>query len=400
MRNLLATIEQKDFRPWICAALLFVISFPKWFWGMGAGVITFATYLLIIVAYKDMSHNKRWSAGILAFILQQYIVFTTDIHHDTNLNGYIMVLIKGLGFATLFFCSADFWKKTVDCFTKLLSILLVPAIIEHIMIAFLNMPLTESTYIEECPINPEREYNGYLFNVYLLSTLEFVGSFRFLSFYDEPGVLGNITMVLLYIQRFNLKKWYNFVLLVSGILSFSLTFYVAVAAYYILFGNFKLKMTFLIVVAIATIYFYNNEIVYDLVFKRVEFENGSLAGYNRELHSDIDAWLKRVSIFDFFFWGFHPRDGIPYAASWKWAFALWGIVPCVLYVFSVAFPFAKYLKGKKDVISCIVLIVIIWIQRPFVYLYFYAFLVAIPIIYFVPYRNVFKEHVVKKSDCI
>ena len=378
MKNYIDKVNQRNTTPWVCAILLLIISYPIWLWGLSPLVITFASLILLFLAGDDIIKNRRnRGIGVICVIFQIIILGVTNILPTTNLNGILLVPVSGLGFAPLFLCSVDFWKKCVDCFIKLLAVLLVFALIEHIFVCFLDKEFV-SPYITECPTNKDRDYLVYLFNAYLQYSFQFFK--RFFAFYDEPGVLGNIVMVLLYIQRFNLKKWYNVVLLVSGILSFSLTFYLAVAAYFILFGNMKSKVVFAIVALILTYYFYNNEMVYDLVFGRLEFEDGQMAGYNRE-NEDFDSWISSTHWTDYFLWGYQPRYAVAYAASWKWAFALYGIVPSIVYLFTLFYSRAKFINSRSDLIRGLILVVIIWIQRPFVYQYLYVFLILIPFIY-------------------
>lgn len=378
--DLIAKYSKTDFRSWLCAALLFVISFPMWFWGGGTIVITIASYLFLFMAYEDISRNGRdRTIGVIALFFQIIIVFVTYILENTNYAGYAMALIRGLGFATLFLCSPGFWKKIIDCFIKLLAVLLIFALIEHVVISFLDV-ITINPIIAQCPINPDRDYNVFIFNVYHSINFGFFN--RFYAFYDEPGVLGNVTMALLYTQRFNLKKWYNLVLLVSGLLSFSLAFYIALAAYYVLFGKKAAKIGFAVAVVLAIYYFYKNEYIYYYVFERLEFVNGQLSGYNREIHGDFQSWIQTKSVYDYLLWGYQPREAVAYAASWKWAFALYGIIPSLLYLLTITYYRAKRIVYKADILRGLALMVIIWIQRPFIYEYFYVFLILCPFIYF------------------
>lgn len=378
--DLIAKYSKTDFRSWLCAALLFVISFPMWFWGGGTIVITITSYLLLFMAYDDISHNGRDRAiGIMALFFQIIIVFVTYILENTNYAGYAMALIRGLGFATLFLCSPGFWKKIIDCFIKLLAVLLIIALLEHVMISFFNV-MTTNPITAQCPSNPDRDYNVFIFNVYHAINFGFFN--RFYAFYDEPGVLGNVTMALLYTQKFELKKWYNLVFLVSGLLSFSLTFYIALAVYYILFGKKTAKIGFAVAVVLATYYFYKNEYIYYYVFGRLEFVNGQLSGYNREIHGDFKSWIQTKSVYDYLFWGYQPREAVAYAASWRWAFALYGIIPSLLYLFTITYNRAKRIVHREDILRGLALMVIIWIQRPFIYDYFYVFLILSPFIYF------------------
>lgn len=48
---------------------------------------------------------------------------------------------------------------------------------------------------------------------------------RFYGVFDEPGVLGTIGALLLYVNRYDFRKWYNIALLAGGIPTLSLAFY-------------------------------------------------------------------------------------------------------------------------------------------------------------------------------
>lgn len=364
---------------WFCAFLLFILTFPKWVWGYGYYIMTVASLVLMVVAYKDIKTNSKiTSMSYMGLLFQIGILITYLTDSRSNIFGYISIIISGIGFATIFFCSNDFWKKCTDCFIVLLALLLIPAIIEHIAVSFLGFE-TGSVYTQKCPINEGRNYYIYKFNVYLVEIFSIIK--RFFAFYDEPGVLGNISMVMLYIQKFNLKKWYNVVLLISGILSFSLAFYIAVAIYFILFGNFKSKLFFLIAAVVGVYYFYNNEMVYDLVFGRLEFIDGRLSGYNRD-NSNFKVWIEKIPITSYLLWGYQPRGAVPYAASWRWAFAKYGVLPSLLYLLFLVFPRAKRLHNRKDIYIGLALLIVIWIQRPFIHLFLYAYLIVIPFIYY------------------
>ena len=370
--------KKHDLAPWLSAFLLFIISYPKWLWSVNPMSMIWVSLMLLVIAHKDISLNNNKIWGIVAIFFQIIIIAVAEIMPNSNMNGIVSVPIKGISFATIFLCSSQFWRECVGHFVKMIAIILILAIVEHLLINFFNIELV-SPYNIECPTNKGREYTVFLFNCYLdYSIVDFN---RFYAFYDEPGVLGNIVMVLLYIQKFDLKKWYNIVIFVAGILSFSLTFYIAVAIYFLLYGNATGKAIIAIISIMGFYYFYNNEIVYNLLFRRLEFDNGQMVGYNRE-NLIFDSWFSTKHWTDYFLWGYQPRYAVPYAASWKWAFALWGIVPSLIYLFTIVFPRAKKIRNTKDFIICMVLVVIIWIQRPFVYQYLYVFLLVIPFIFF------------------
>ncbi len=87
---------------------------------------------------------------------------------------------------------------------------------------------------------------------------------RFYGVFDEPGVLGTIGAILLYANKYDFKRWYNVALLLGGIFTFSLAFYLLVLiglAIHFLKDIKKIVMgmfVFLIGVAIVFFVLYDN----------------------------------------------------------------------------------------------------------------------------------------------
>jgi len=92
------------------------------------------------------------------------------------------------------------------------------------------------------PISLTRADNGVFYRNYLfslaLSTEVFNAGFgeiyRFASLYDEPGVVGTVSALLLVVSRFDLRSISSKIILISGLVSFSLAFYVLSGVYIIL----------------------------------------------------------------------------------------------------------------------------------------------------------------------
>lgn len=376
--SLVKNKESFDTKTWICAILLFIISFPKFVWGMGANVMLFAQFLLFFICLSDIKNNKQNGTCIAAFCIQAVFVWIYSFTDALNLYGVILSVFNGLSFVTIFFCSPKFWRSCIDCFIRILSFLLLFSLIEHILISYFELDIPY-TIIDECPINPGRSYFSYIFNVHLEGWSTYFS--RFCAFYDEPGVLGNIVLVLLFLQKFDLKKWYNIILLISGLLSFSLTFYIGLCAFYIISGSARTKISFSIIAAILIYLLAGNEYIDRYLFGRLAIEDGSLVGYNRE-QMEFDTFFDSLNLSDYLFFGYSPRSEIVYAASWKWALVLYGVIPSVLYFLLTQLRNLRSLPHKEDLFKAIVLAVIIWIQRPFIHLYIYALLFVIPSIYY------------------
>jgi hypothetical protein len=115
---------------------------------------------------------------------------------------------------------------------------------------------------------------------------------RFSSFFLEPGHLGTATVMLLSTQIAKWKNWYNKVLIVATIISFSLAAYVLFAILICLSIWLKRKeiwrkligiSVFMTLIAIGSFYYNNgNNLLHNLIVIRMEInDNGELAGNNR-----------------------------------------------------------------------------------------------------------------------
>lgn len=394
--SLVKNKESFDTKTWICAILLLVTSYPMWLWNTPTIVMLLAEFAILFIAIKNHEFDNMDIWLLLTFFFQFILFQVYSINSNTNLTGRMFAVIQALGFVSLYLCKPSFWKRIVECFIRVLAVLLGFSLIEYVLLSFFDISVPV-TYIEECPINPGREYIIYLLNTFTTDDFNLLLFHRFEGFFDEPGVVGNIAMVLLYIGHFDLKKWYNVILLLAGIFSFSLVFYIAVCSYFVFAGSNRLRIAFSLILISLIYLFIDNEVVTQYIFDRVKFENGSMVGYNRE-NMDFDSWFNTISLKDYFLFGYTPRDKVVYAASWKWALTLYGVIPFLTYIFLLIKSRFKNILIKKERILSLMLVFFIIVQRPFIHMYFYSFLVVIPFVYFGASHNK-KSYDNEKTAC-
>lgn len=376
------TEKTEKARIWLAAGLLFLLTSPMWVWGINQLFMAFFSIMIFLVSFPKikLAKSSKWMS--FAFFLQIIFLWVAIVTEKTNLNGFIVLFMTILAYSTIFLCEKEYWKLVIDKFVIILAILLIPSLIEYVLISFLGVNIPYH-YITECPVNPERDYYIYNFNAYLVDNI-LLDRVRFFGFFDEPGVVGNVMMVLLFVQKFNFRKWHNIVLLLAGVFSFSLTFFFALMAYYLIVGGIKTKLSFIILAVVLVALFYDNPIVEDLIFSRMAIEDGQLAGYNRE-GADFDSWFSHRTVSEYFFWGY--SGNVEYAASWKWALVRWGIVPCFLYVFSIFLSAVQSRLHLRDLALVLIILVIIFIQRPFFMNFLYAFIFVVPHLYLSANQN-------------
>ena len=80
--------------------------------------------------------------------------------------------------------------------------------------------------------------------------------YRFMGPFDEPGVLGTISALLLSADKLNLNKNSNKIIFFSGLISLSLAFYVLISLYFILAMVLKLNKRNILFIILAILFKY------------------------------------------------------------------------------------------------------------------------------------------------
>lgn len=96
---------------------------------------------------------------------------------------------------------------------------------------------------------------------------------RFYSVFDEPGVLGTLGALLLYVNKYDLKKWYNFAIFIGGIFTFSLAFYILLICGLIIHFSKNLRKLFLGMIIFVVCFV----IVYMILQDNADFQQHILA---------------------------------------------------------------------------------------------------------------------------
>ena len=115
---------------------------------------------------------------------------------------------------------------------------------------------------------------------------------RFQSLFLEPGHVGTICSLILYVNNYDFKKPINYIYLFSALFSLSLASYVLIVIGYIIKILISNKSKFKILVALVCfssvllgLYLATKEnedsVLQQKIFKRLEFEDGEMAGSNR-----------------------------------------------------------------------------------------------------------------------
>lgn len=123
-------------------------------------------------------------------------------------------------------------------------------------------------------------YIAYLF-------VDSMDGMRLCGLFNEPGYFGTMLALAIVSENFNIKKPRVVIMLVAGFFTFSVAFFVTLVAF-LIFRNCN-RPLYLIVFVIALYFFFEvlptlhfEDRMLDILVQRLSFENGSLAGDNRD----------------------------------------------------------------------------------------------------------------------
>jgi len=255
-----------------------------WFtWSWSSGMAKYV-YLIssVLISFWYVSRNKirlchNKNLGIAFFCYLVGLIFTRP-HGLMFLIGFVCKIIP----FWVIVSDKDNVESHISFVTKAFSSILIPGILIFLFVIASSIPGFPV-------INGEDLYFNYVFCVVKVTGADNI--YRFQSVLSEPGFLGCLTAFLLFADKFDLKRWQNFVMLIGLILSFSLAVWVLAAlGYVIILVNKKKSIVRLIYIAIfafiTVIFFKNynlgNNKVNELILSRLESDDEkSIAGNNR-----------------------------------------------------------------------------------------------------------------------
>lgn len=370
-------LNKKNLVPWIAAILMFLQIEPYFVWPLHQYIVYYNTVPLMLILY-NYNDFRRFSMYEYAFVLLSILA---AICARYNILGIIMSAMLVL----LFVCKKEF---QIDVFLKFKKIYVI--IIGLSMVVWTLLQLGVNVPHQTIPpLNSLKEvtYDAYPFlvklNIYTLSYDGLSNSMRFMGPFDEPGVVGTISLMLLFVERFDLRKKENIVVFLSGIISFSLFFYVA--AFVFLFYNITTnknkgwyKTLMGVILASLVVYSFSNPITRELIWERLEWDTSrnTIVGDNRT-GEDFDAYVESIRGTYAYFWGVGDSQisaRFSGAASINNALIRYGLVVLVYFFVFYAFYSRRYIKSIFMWLAFMSFLYITLYQRPGFFTIYYLFI--------------------------
>ena len=343
-------------------ALMFLSSLNPWFlWGCASFV---ALFQFVISAFFYTLYPSLFFLS-KKNIVAIYLLFIFYVSTSMQAGGALTNLLSFFIFSCLLMIRDDVKIDIIEYVSKVFaSILFVSLLFFLLNYMFYSMQFVYSNFREQ--------YYFKNYFVFLSPEIDHAYFFpRFQSVFLEPGHIGMISSFLLYVQRFNLKKWYNVVILISALFSFSLAAYVLLFVGVIMLIYIKSKRLFLFAcvlfsVSISSFVVYNWEsdsMFNKLIVERLKYDNGDISGNNRYSEDFEREYEAKISTADKWF-GWQP-DFLMYKggnAGYKRYISTYGIVG----LFIAASLYLSFCKGYKKIsLSIFALFALAFIQRSY-----------------------------------
>lgn len=338
----------------ILAILLFFTTQPYFIWPY----IQFLVFVSLAISLFcllqiDIKSSRRKMPFFILFIA--YLILS--IRRGAQIGGTLLYL--SLSFIP--YIKASLLKNTYKCFYVIIVFVFAISILSYISVGIgLQTPIGQ---IE--PLNDIKNYK-YLEYIFLVIPGHLTDLGRFCSVYDEPGVVGTISALILCIERFNLRKTGNIIIMVAGFLSFSLFFFL-ISAIFILYSlQNKHKLVFLLAVLALYYFTQDNDIANIYIWDRLELsDNGTISGDNRNSDALIDLWERsKMNPQILFGYGWDYVDDYTESASLQLFILRDGIIFVILYLWSYLLMAKNLLKSYK---KCLLFFLIMFgtlYQRP------------------------------------
>lgn len=362
-------IIKQDFQHILAACLLYIVLSPYFVWNLQHFFIfqPIVSGLLALLFLKNNAIKKDSSLFV-------YLIFLLVVYFLNAGLSFAGFLFMGLS-VFLPFGKQDFSQKVFHYFVNIYSILI--AISSMVWIGVLLGFVSPIGSIEPGGAKTT-VFNLYPFVVAANST----DIFRFCGFFDEPGAVGTMSSILLYILNFNYKDWKTYALLLSGFLSLSLFFYVVIILFFAIKSINHVNIKHALVLTILLGVFYNatkdNELFADRIWDRLEWDSGkgSLSGDNR-LDDEADKIFNQKKYSWAYWFGDSEIEKYESAfegsSSYKVIVLRAGMVFFILYLLFFILMAAKY-TDKKHLLIFTVLLLAVEFQRPWMFGMGYFFL--------------------------
>lgn len=295
-------VSKFNFRTFWVALLLFLTLQPYFVWSLSSYLNPIISVIIGIIFFNE---KELVSNGVDYKDLAVYFFFVIVLFAITggaNILGAITM------FAILFipFGNTKFSGEVIYYLSVIYSVIVGLALISWFLMQFnLIFPIKTISPLNE---NDFEYYTVYPLFQILANNNGLFGATRFAGPFDEPGVIGSISAVLLCLEKFNFKNWKTYIYLISGIVSFSFFFYLVVVSYglfYLILIKKRVWPTIIFFALFAGVYMRTKDdpIISYTIWNRFEWDStsGTFSGDNRMTEDAEDFYKSKRGTYEYWF---------------------------------------------------------------------------------------------------
>ncbi len=261
----------------ILAATTLILLSPYFIWGNQL-IIFRATHLVgnVIILYIILRHHNlnifNKAAVVFFFLAAVYSMIGGTENYNLT---YIPLL-------ALFYVALKpiEQKRVFEYFITILSIVYVVGLVSYLM-SLLGLNIQIGTAI--APNLAKQPYSVYFGHAEESGLIVY----RFSSIFDEAGVVGTLNGLILASIGISTRNFKSMIILLTGLISFSLAFYIILI--FILIFNLEIKKLVIIVILTIALISISGNLFNELIASRMTIENGRLAGDNRT-HDEFNIY--------------------------------------------------------------------------------------------------------------
>lgn len=249
------------------------------FWGIfnQLPIKALISICIIFVGLLIISSSLKKNSTMCAFALWLFISLSFGIIIAGKQSVFSFEWLIPMATSIYIMTPGEVKESTYIFFSNVFVLFLViPILIYLLLYMGISVPYRELTSPENLKVGLGISYRIYpLASQWTASWNPSYYSLRLCGIYNEPGVVGTYCALLLCGDNFKLhKNWKNIILLIGGILSFSLAFYAITIIYFFCKAASTKWKNVIIIIIIIIIY---------LVFINMRFENPSITRFQKRL---------------------------------------------------------------------------------------------------------------------
>lgn len=358
--------------------------------------LLFLSFLLsmnIWIGWEERGHRLNLIVGLLAFLL---MIFNRVKFSFTRTNiivfflivlgrffyGYEPSIFLPFHFLSYFLiiCLNDQDKvRCLEFVTKWFGYLMLPSLIVYALVSFIDLPYFGIQHASDADWAADSGY-GICKNYIFYMRSEF-GDYteRFNGPFLEPGHLGMMSAFLLFVNQFDFRRKGMWLILLALIFTFSLSGYVLLFFGFLFTAYYKGKITakhillysllFFIVYLFGMYYNGGDNILYEKIFSRLEYDKEKGFAGNNRVFGLIDVYYAALwNDMDTLLWGY-PKETMEWLADtgsrgtgYVMSMCIYGLVgTCLSMLFYFVYSFTN--KNKKYAILCLLFVCLMFWQR-------------------------------------